>query len=198
MDKIKVFFDTNVYDELIVLSKEEWLLIKNCCELYTCDVVDKELMAIPDKKLEKRGIINQLKNSTKFDNVKVFGTCSYDNRNPSNITGFKTYKNSNKEGRCFNYEDGTYYNNVKKFLDNAKKKPKAKNNNNDAFIAMLANKEKCILVTHDGTHNQIPQPNPRKHGLYQATADANGCRVMTLRELIMYLNSKFKPEITAE
>ena len=187
-DKIKVFFDTNIYDELIKLSTTEWELIKEHCEICTCDVVKKELDDISEKKLEKKNSIQQLQNNTKFKNLKFFGFCTYNNPNPNNLTGLKSYQNPSKEGKCFIYNDGKYYSKVKNNLDYGKKKPKGKDNNNDAFIATIANKEKCIVVTHDGVYNNVPQTDSKKFGLYQAI-NTNGAQVMTLIELLEYLNS---------
>lgn len=192
LDKLKIFFDNNAYDELLKLNQNDFNILLQNCILYGCDTIDDELNAMETRHPDKLQQITKIRNNIKVKRASFFGFATTDNPHPKNIGGFATYDCPDKGGMWMTYEFSEYQHKIKTFLDTyGKKKSKLRDNENDAIIAVLAKMASCCLITYDGVTNEIPRAGNKDLGLYQAVKN-NGGLVMTIKELLNYLKASSK------
>lgn len=192
LDKLKIFFDNNAYDELLKINQNDFDTLLQNSILYGCDTIDDELNAMKKRHPDKLQQITKIRNNIKVKRASFFAFATCENSQPKNVGGYRTYDSPNTGGMWMTYEFSEYQHKIKTFLDTyGKKKSKIKDNGNDAIIAVLAKMANCCLITYDGVTNGIPRIGSKDLGLYQAVKNSGG-NVMTIDELLNHLEGSSK------
>lgn len=192
MDRIKIFLDSNAYNKLIQLDISFLKNIEQKCTIYYCDTIEFELSNMKTTP-EKKELLNKiLEQRQRIDSKSqaFFAFCSYDNIQPENGTGFRTYDNSDKIGGIYTYCDAEYKEKIEQYLNVYGRKKKANHDNkNDAKIALMAKKNNCILITYDGVNvnTEVPRSEKKDLGLYQAINQYYKGKAMTFNEFHEHL-----------
>lgn len=149
MEKIRVMFDTNAFDNFfkndIDIDK-----FKDRCEVFITHIQRDELNKIPD--LEK---LNSITNLVKEIDTNMLPT-------ESAVFGLSKYN-------FCKFGDGVSYDHIRGLLDNIKKP----NNAADALIVETSIKNGLILITNDG-YGFIRTGRNKDRGLYHICLDYGG------------------------